>query len=140
MQIENSSANDDLGAAMLIFDAHLDLAWNAIDWNRDLTLPLAQVRKSEEGMSGKQRGRNTVTFPEMRKGHIGVCIATLLARLLRDTMPPLQRYQSMTSAYAAAIGQMTYYRQLELQGWLRWLRTASDLNNHLEDWATPATS
>src|SRR5437016_11320924 len=25
--------------AMLIFDAHLDLAWNALDWNRNLQLP-----------------------------------------------------------------------------------------------------
>lgn len=125
---------------MLIFDAHLDLAWNAIDWNRDLTLTLAEVRKREEGMSGKQRGCNTVTFPEMRKGCVGICIATLLARLLRDTMPPLQRYQSMTSAYAAAIAQLTYYRQLELQGWLRWVRTVADLDSHLDDWGKPTTS
>src|SRR5205085_2923753 len=29
---------------MLIFDAHLDLAWNALDWNRDLLLPVAYIR------------------------------------------------------------------------------------------------
>ena len=29
---------------MLIFDAHLDLAWNALDWNRDLRLPVADIR------------------------------------------------------------------------------------------------
>ncbi len=27
---------------MIIFDAHLDLAWNAIDWNRDLRLSCAR--------------------------------------------------------------------------------------------------
>ena len=29
----------------LIVDAHLDLAWNAIDWNRDLELPVEQIRR-----------------------------------------------------------------------------------------------
>jgi membrane dipeptidase len=32
----------------LIFDAHLDLAWNAIDWNRDLELPAREVRRREQ--------------------------------------------------------------------------------------------
>ena len=32
---------------LLIFDAHLDLAWNAIDWNRDLRLPVAKIRQME---------------------------------------------------------------------------------------------
>ena len=30
--------------APLIFDAHLDLAMNALEWNRDLTRPLAEIR------------------------------------------------------------------------------------------------
>ena len=53
---------------MLVFDAHLDLAWNALDWNRDLRLPVADIRRSEDGMSGKGRGCNTVAFPELRRG------------------------------------------------------------------------
>ena len=32
---------------MLVFDAHLDLAWNAIDWNRDLRLPVDEIRRRE---------------------------------------------------------------------------------------------
>ena len=32
---------------MIVFDAHLDLAWNAIDWNRDLRLPVEKIRHSE---------------------------------------------------------------------------------------------
>ena len=33
---------------MMIFDAHLDMAWNACDWNRNLLLPVAEIRKSIE--------------------------------------------------------------------------------------------
>ena len=32
---------------MLVFDAHLDLAWNALDWNRDLRLPVKEIRRRE---------------------------------------------------------------------------------------------
>ena len=61
----------------LIFDAHLDLAMNAIEWNRDLTRPLAEVRQREAHLKDKpDRGRGTVTFSEMRRGRVGLCVAT----------------------------------------------------------------
>jgi membrane dipeptidase len=121
----------------LIFDAHLDLAWNAIDWNRDLTLPVEQVRRREreQGMEGKGRGEGTVSFPELRRGRVGLFIATLLARLLRpNLMPAIQRYESMAAAYAAARGQMEYYRALEKQGVLRWVKDADSLDAHVRAW------
>jgi membrane dipeptidase len=83
-------------------------------------------------MTGKARGRNTVTFPEMRRGRVGLCIATLLARLLRDTMPPIQRYTSMTAAYAAGMGQLAYYRALTEQGVLRWIKDRCGLDAHVQ--------
>ena len=41
--------------ALLGADAHLDLAWNAIDWNRDLRLSCEQIRQIETdaGMTDK---------------------------------------------------------------------------------------
>ena len=104
---------------MLIIDAHLDLAWNALDWNRDLRLPAADIRRRERqhGMTDKGRGEGTVSFPELRRGRVGVFIATLLARLIRPNLvPAIQRYESMEAAYAAAHGQMAYYRALEQGG------------------------
>src|SRR4051812_37688517 len=95
----------------LIFDAHLDLAWNAIDWNRDLLLPVADVRRREveQGMNGRGRGETTVPFVELRRGGVGVFTATLRARLHRPgMMPAFQRYDNMNAAYAAAYGQIAY--------------------------------
>ena len=86
---------------MLIFDAHLDLAYNAVEWGRDLQLPIVEMRCREAhlkqplgepskltqgGMTELGRGTNTVSFPEMRRGEIGICLATLYGRMAnRDT-------------------------------------------------------
>jgi membrane dipeptidase len=122
---------------MLIFDAHLDLAWNAIDWNRDLRLPAEEIRRQEreQGIVGKGRGVGTVSFPELRRGKVGVFIATLLARLLRaNLMPAVQRYTSMPAAYAAAHGQLAYYRALKQEGVLRWIKDWPTLDAHVSGW------
>jgi membrane dipeptidase len=126
---------------MLIFDAHLDLAWNAIDWNRDLKLPVAEIRQREvdKGVTGKGRGIGTVSFPELRRGGVGLFIATLLARLHRPNMvPAFQRYDSMDAAYGATMGQLAYYRALEKEGLLRWIKDAKGLNAHLARWEKSA--
>jgi membrane dipeptidase len=125
---------------MIVFDAHLDLAWNAIDWNRDLRLPVSEIRKLEAaaGMTDKGRACNTVSFPELRRGKVTVFIATLLARLLRiGAMPAIQRYSSMPAAYAAAYGQLAYYRALEQQGLLRWIKDWPTLESHVRAWQQP---
>src|SRR5580704_15202213 len=113
---------------MLIFDAHLDLAWNAIEWNRDLLQPVAKIRSSDGG-------QNTVSFPELRRGKVAVFIATLLARLHRPGQkPPFQRYSSMQAAYGAAHAQMAYYRALSQQGILRWITDWPSLEAHVWSW------
>jgi membrane dipeptidase len=119
----------------------LDLAWNALDWNRDLRQPVAHIRQRERdlAMTGKGRGENTVSFPELRHGGFGLFIATLLARLLRSNMmPALQRYEHMEAAYAAAHGQLAYYRALEEEGLLRRITDAATLRNHVRAWQEDA--
>ena len=79
---------------MLIFDAHLDLSMNALEWNRDLTQPLAEIRRRETGLSDKpDRGRGTVCFPEMRRAQIGLCVATQIARFVAPDNPLPQAAQ-----------------------------------------------
>ena len=65
----------------LIVDCHLDLAWNALGYKRDLTLPLAELNRGEQGLADHAgRGLATTTLPEMRAGGVGLCLATLIAR------------------------------------------------------------
>jgi membrane dipeptidase len=122
---------------MIIFDAHLDLAWNAIDWNRDLRLPVARIRQMETdaGLTDKGRGCNTVAFPELRRGKVVAFIATLLARTFRaGAVPAFQRYSSMNAAYGAAYGQLAYYRGLEQEGLLRFIKDWPALESHVSAW------
>ena len=120
-----------------IIDAHLDLAWSALSFNRDLTLDLQDVRRHERGMTDERaRGNNTVTFPELRRGGIRIAVATLLARGGPAQTRPLGYkrsdldYINQTHANAIAKGQLAYYRELESQGIVRFISTREDLDAH----------
>jgi membrane dipeptidase len=122
-----------------IFDSHLDLAWNALSFNRDLTLPVSEIRQRESGMTGERsRGRNTVSLPELRNAGVHVCVATLLARGGPEQIqkPNYNRtdldHATPSIAYAAAHGQLAYYRLLEAQGLLRFIGSRTDLASHWE--------
>lgn len=118
---------------MLLFDGHLDLAMNALQWNRDLRLPVREQRVLETGLPGKGRGRGTVAFPEMRAGNVGLCIATLIARVQKPGNP-LPGFRAAEAAYATARGQLAYYRMLEEQGTLRILEDWPSLEAHAAAW------
>lgn len=118
---------------MIVIDAHLDLSWSALNWNRDLTLTVPEIRRTEMGMKEHHRGKNTVSFPEMRKGKVAVCLATLLARS-SGLSEALLDYRSPELASAMAHGQLAYYRIMESEGHLRMLRDRRSLDAHIESW------
>ena len=119
---------------MLIFDAHLDLSMNAIEWNRDLTRPIEEIRAREEKLTDKpDRGRGTVSFPEMRRGGVGLCVATQIARYVaRDN--PLPGWHSPDQAWAMTQGQLAWYRAMEERGELVQIADRAALDRHLNAW------
>src|SRR5256885_4224083 len=121
----------------LIIDSHLDLAWNALQWNRDLTEPLEQLNAREAAMTDRHsRGRATVSLPELRKGGLAVVLATILARAKREVMPTegFNRinvdFATQEIASAQGQGQLAYYRLLERRHEIRMIRTAGELDSH----------
>lgn len=118
---------------MLIVDAHLDLAWNALQWNRDLLCSVYTIRAQERRTSGKGRGLGTVAFPEMRQGRIALAFATLLARSTGSPVPHLD-FLSPLQCYGIAQGQLAYYRALERAGHVRIITDLAGLNRHMADW------
>lgn len=120
---------------MLIFDAHLDLAWNAIEWNRDLLQPVENIRAHERQFAGLVPGDCTTSVPALREGNIGLVIATLLPRFKRN-VAPLTFYQSRLSAYAAMQGQLAWYREMTRLEHFAELSTGDAVANHAAAWQT----
>lgn len=118
---------------MLIVDAHLDLAWNALQWNRDLLCSAYTTRTREVKISGPGRAQGTVALPELREGRVALCFATLLARSTGRSEPDID-YPSPAQANGVAQGQLAYYRALERQGHVRIITDLAGLYEHMSDW------
>lgn len=119
----------------LIFDAHLDLALNAIEWNRDLTRPLAEIRQREAHLRDKpDRGHGTVCLPEMRRARIGLCVATQLARLEHEAYSPVFGWRSPAQAWAMTQAQLAWYQAMEEAGELVAVRDRARFEAHLARW------
>jgi membrane dipeptidase len=114
-------------------DAHLDLALNALEWNRDLTRPIAHLRAVEAGMRDKAgRGRGTVCLPEMRRGRLGLAVVTQLARVNRNEgHNPVAAWQSPAQAWAMTQGQLAWYRAMEEAGEIKMIASRADLETHV---------
>lgn len=119
---------------MLVVDAHLDLSMNALDWNRDVSRSVQEIRAREAGKTDKpDRERGTVSFAEMRRGRVGVCVATQIARALAPGNP-LPGWHSPEQAWAHTQGQLAWYRAMEERGELAPITTRGALAYHVDRW------
>ncbi|MDP4657028.1 MAG: dipeptidase [Algoriphagus sp.] len=119
---------------MFTIDAHLDLSMNAMEWNRDLTRPVAEINAREQGMTDKpDRGNATVSLPELRKGNVGLVVATQIARFVEPDNP-LPGWHSPQQAWAHTQGQLAWYSAMEKQGELKQIRNWQELQAHLAYW------
>src|SRR5215203_338768 len=101
---------------MFTIDAHLDLSMNALEWNRDLRKPVAEINNRERHLKDKpDRGNATVSLPELRKGNIGLVVATQIARYVAPDNP-LPGWHSPEQAWAATQAQLAWYKAMEEQG------------------------
>jgi membrane dipeptidase len=124
----------------LIFDVHLDLSLNALEWNRDLTLPLEKIRANEEGRTDlKGRGLNTVCLDEMRKGGIGLCVATQIGGCMKPGAS-VACWESPAQAWGMTQGQLAYYQALCDLGEMVQITNLAQLDAHLALWADPVAA
>ena len=118
----------------MIVDAHLDLAMNALEWNRDLSRPVEEIRQREQGRTDRpDRGQGTVSFAEMRRGGVGLCVATLIARYAAIGNP-LPGWHSQEQAWAQTQGQLAWYRAMEERGEIAAISGLEALDAHLARW------
>jgi membrane dipeptidase len=120
----------------LIFDCHLDLSLNGLEYNRDLRRSVAEIRRREKGMADLQgRACGTVALPEMREASIGICVATLLAGCMQGARP-MANWMSPEQAWAQTQGQLSWYRALEEAGEIRQIFGLEDLEAAVSLWTT----
>jgi membrane dipeptidase len=121
---------------MFLIDAHLDISTNAIEWNRDYRQSVYAIRESEKGMTDKiDRGRGTVSLPELRKGNIGLVVATQLARFNQNNGNlPGAGWNSPHQAWAMSQAQVSWYQAMEAEGEMVLIANLEALENHLKLW------
>lgn len=123
---------------MFAIDAHLDLSMNALEWNRDLTLPVASINEREAGLTDKpDRAKAVVSLPELRKGKIGLVVATQIARFvaLGNNLPG---WHSPEQAWAQTQGQLAWYQAMEAAGEMVQINNLECLEKHIELWMANA--
>jgi membrane dipeptidase len=117
-----------------IIDAHLDLAMNALEWNRDYRRSIQEIRSREAGMNDKpDRGNGVVNLPELRKGNIGLVVATQIARYVAPDNK-LPGWHSPEQAWAQTQGQVAWYKVMEEEGEMFLVSDLSSLEQHLRLW------
>jgi membrane dipeptidase len=119
---------------MFTIDAHLDLSMNALEWNRDLTRPMSEINAREAGLNDKpDRGKATVSLPELRRGNIGLVVATQIGRYVAPGNS-LPGWHSPTQAWAQTQGQLAWYEAMEDEGEMVQIRDLAGLEMHVKGW------
>ena len=107
---------------------------NALEWNRDLRKPVSEINVREQGMNDKpDRGNATVSLPELRRGNIGLVVATQIARYVApgNTLPG---WHSAEQAWAQTQGQLAWYKAMEEAGEMVQISNLATLEQHLNLW------
>ena len=121
---------------MFTIDAHLDLSMNALEWNRDLKKTVAEINEREKELTDKpDRAKATVSLPELRKGNIGLVVATQIARYVAPGNP-LPGWHSPEQAWAQTQGQLAWYKVMEEAGEMVQIKDLASLENHISLWET----
>jgi membrane dipeptidase len=99
---------------MFIVDAHLDLAYNAIKYGRDLRRPVAEIRQLEQNRPTAE-GMMTATLPALRTAGAGLVFGTLFVAPFNGfyvTPDEATTYKNQDEAHRMAMRQLDYYRRL----------------------------
>ncbi|MDE3237133.1 MAG: membrane dipeptidase [Bacteroidota bacterium] len=119
---------------MFTIDAHLDLGMNAMEWNRDLRSSISEIRDREKTMTDKpDRGKGTVCLPSLRKGDIGLVVATQIARYVAPDNS-LPGWHSPEQAWAQTQAQLAWYKTMEEAGEMVQVKDLDSLDQQVKNW------
>lgn len=124
---------------MLIVDAHEDLAYNMLTFQRDYTRPVAETRRAEAGANiPKYNDDSVLGWPEYQRGHVAIIFSTLFAvpERLRSGAWDTLTYATAEEAHRAYHAQIDLYKRLvdEHPDKFRLILNRGDLQETLEAW------
>lgn len=122
----------------IIVDAHQDIAWNALEYQRDFLTSAHRKRRAEAGTAAVTRnGIASAGLPEALLGRVAIIFATIYATPEWAKLDPLEKgYVTFAEAYKMGMAQMDYYHRLaDSTDTIRLIQSQSDLNAVLESWA-----
>jgi membrane dipeptidase len=123
---------------MLLIDAHEDIAWNALTFNRDVRRSAAETRQREANSTTPGYNGNTLLGKEdWISGEVAVIFATLFASPASHSMGAWdsQSYQNAQEAHQAVSAQLDYYHRLtEQDQQFRLIDVESALDAVLNTW------
>jgi membrane dipeptidase len=141
------------GESQLIIDGHLDMAFNALFYRRDLTQPVSVLREREVSFPNGEprhpdslRGRKgpeqhyytpTVALPDMRRGRVGIMLSTIMARVQKPDVYSHNSVRTQSVAYARGRAHLAYYEALETAGEIRFIRDVARLDDCVRTWVEP---
>lgn len=135
-------AAPDLPVPSFIVDGHQDIAWNALEFGRDLRQSAFEGRQQELGTPlSEMIGQRITGLPEFLAGRIGIIFATVFVLPAENAYPGYHAMTYTTSAQAEerAKAQMEYYHQLAGQEpRFRLVASKADLEAVAAGWAQPA--
>jgi membrane dipeptidase len=121
---------------MLIFDGDYPMATGALRMERDLTLPIREVRDAPEWKYRQMDwpdAETMATLPEMRRGKVAGALVKVCV-CIKKPGHDHGEFRSAETAYAHAMGQLAYYRILEARGEARILANRGDFAEHMRAW------
>jgi membrane dipeptidase len=127
----------------LIVDAHLDLAWNMLQFGRDYRRAAAETRRLEPAWIAAVNDQTMLGLPDMRRGRVALAFGSLYAAPRRWQAGAWETlvYDTPEQANRLYRDQIDVYHRLaeEQSADFRLIRTQADLAAHLDAWkADPA--
>ncbi|HXL56583.1 MAG TPA: membrane dipeptidase, partial [Chitinophagaceae bacterium] len=93
-----------------------------------------EIRAREQGLTDKpDRSKGVVALPELRKGNIGLVIATQIARYV-EPANPLPGWHSAEQAWAQTQAQLAWYKAMEECGEMKMIKDADALEQQVSLW------
>ena len=133
---------------MIIVDMHRDIAYDAIDCDRDYRLSVAEDRRLEAGISHpRRRGKSATGLPDAIAARIALVGATLFVEPndfkpwggLNPMAHAISSYSTPQQAHDVAMKQLDYYIQLAANTpTVRIIDSRTDLDEVLATWADGA--